>query len=57
MHINKSVIDAVTFIFTPYFAATELTSVLPGVCQSLQCQCPEEAAEKTNKIWMPEVFG
>lgn len=30
--------------------------VFSGVCQALWCQRPEEAEEKTNKIWTPEVW-
>lgn len=35
---------------------TALTQLLSGVCRALRCQRPEEAVEKTNKIWTPEVW-
>ncbi len=44
------------FISALYFTATKLTQVFFGVCQAPRCQRPEEAEEKTNKIWTLEVW-
>lgn len=51
VHINKRMI-----YLAFYLVATELMQVLSGVCQTLRCQRPEAAEEKTNKIWMAEVW-
>lgn len=38
------------------FVATDCMPVFSGVCQALRCQRPEAAEEKTNTIWMAEVW-
>lgn len=50
MHLSERVILDVSFV-------SELKWVFPLLCpQAPRCQRPEDAEEKTNKIWKPEVW-